>query len=306
MVGVGSVGATYAYALTIAGLARELVLIDRDRQRAEGEAMDLNHALGLLGPMAISAGGYEACADAHLVVITAGAAQAEGETRLDLAGKNAAIMREIVDSIMEHNPDPILLVVTNPVDVLTHVALKRSGLPPRRVIGSGTVLDSSRFRSLLSDNCRIDPRNVHAQILGEHGDSEVPIWSAVNFSGVPLAKFCPVCGRGCPDNEIRGIADKVKNAAYEVIKRKGATYYAIGAALVRITEAIVRDQHSVLTVSSLHRDAFGQGEVCMSMPTVMGQEGVEHVLWPDLSEEEAQALANSAQVLRRSYEQVAS
>ncbi|MEW5950039.1 MAG: L-lactate dehydrogenase [Thermodesulfobacteriota bacterium] len=298
VIGTGMVGSSFAYALTIKGTVRELALINRTPERAEGEAMDLNHGLSFLSPMNIQAGGYELCRDAQVVVITAGAPQKPGETRLDLAKKNAAGIEEIVPKILEFNPSPILLMVSNPVDILTYVALKVSGLPSKQVIGSGTVLDSSRFRFLLSGNCAIDPRSVHAHIISEHGDSEVAVWSRVNIAGIPLHEYCSICDRQCPKATKDAIFENVKKAAYDIIAKKGATYYAIGLALTRIVEAIVRDEHSILTVSSLVEDYYGISNVCLSLPSVVGRQGVEKVITASLNDAEARALQNSAQILR--------
>lgn len=298
IVGTGMVGSSFAYALTIRGLVRELVLINRTPERAEGEAMDLNHGLSFLSPVSIQAGGYELCQDAQVVVIAAGLAQGSGQSRLDLAKANARVMKEIIPKVMEFNPAPIFLVATNPVDILTYVVLKVSGLAPGQVMGSGTVLDSSRFRFLLSGNCTIDPRSVHAYIIGEHGDSELAVWSRVNVAGIPLHEYCSVCTRSCPRDTREAIVEKVRGAAYEIIKRKGATYYAIGLALARIVEAIMRDQHSVLTVSTLVTDYYGIADVCLSLPSIVGATGIEKVITASLAEEEVRALQNSARVLK--------
>ncbi len=299
VIGTGMVGSSFAYALTIKGLARELALINRTPARAEGEAMDLDHGISFLSPMSIEAGGYEFCRDAHVVVITAGIPQKPGQTRLELAQQNAAVMKDVVPRVMEFNASPIFLVVTNPVDILTYVVLKTSGLSPNQVIGSGTVLDSSRFRFLLSGNCAVDPRSIHAHIIGEHGDSEVPLWSRVNIAGIPLSEYCPTCGRQCPKDLRNVIFAKVKSAAYEIIEKKGATYYAIGLALARIVEAIFRDQRSVLTVSSLVQDYYDISNVCLSLPSVVGARGVDTVIRGTLSDQEVTALRNSAQTLRQ-------
>ncbi|MFH1091714.1 MAG: L-lactate dehydrogenase [Pseudomonadota bacterium] len=300
VIGAGLVGSSFAYALAIKGMVRKIALIDQNLARAEGEAMDLSHSLALLRPMTIEAGGYELCREAHLVVVTAGAAQKEGETRLDLAQRNAAIMRDIVRRVLEHNPSPIFLVVTNPVDVLTYAVLKFSGLPPHQVIGSGTVLDSSRFRFLISDHCSVDPRNVHAYIIGEHGDSEVALWSQVHLAGVPLQEYCPVCGRGCDAQKKESLVEEVKQAAYEVIRRKGATNWAVGLAMARILEAVMNDHHSVLTVSTLVQDYYGINDVCLSLPCVLGARGVEKVIKSGLTDKEAEALKRSARILEDS------
>ncbi|HDQ40211.1 MAG TPA: L-lactate dehydrogenase [Desulfonatronum sp.] len=303
VIGTGLVGMSYAYALTIKGLVREIGLINRTAAKAEGEAMDLSHGLPFTKPMDIRAGGYEMCRDAQIVVITAGASQQEGETRLDLAQRNVKIVEDIVPKVMEHNPDAILLMVSNPVDILTHVALKVSKLPPSRVISSGTVLDTMRFRHLLSEYYAVDPRNVHGYVIGEHGDSEVLVWSRVNIAGIPLLNYCEACGKSIdPKKEM--IEDDVRNAAYHVIEKKQATYYAIGLAMARITEAVLMNQHSVLTVGTLMQGEYGLDDVCLSLPCVVGAEGIDRVLSNPLADNEKKALQGSARVLRKGLDAV--
>ncbi|GAB6058003.1 L-lactate dehydrogenase [Desulfonatronum parangueonense] len=303
IVGTGLVGMSYAYALTIKGLVRELGLINRTAARAEGEAMDLSHGLPFVKPMDIQAGGYELCRDAQIVVIAAGANQKEGETRLDLAKRNVKIVEDIVPQIMENNSNPILLMVSNPVDILTHVALKVSGLPPQRVISSGTVLDTMRFRHLLSEFYNVDPRNVHGYVIGEHGDSEVPVWSRVNIAGIPLDDYCESCGKSIEARK-KAIENDVRTAAYDVIERKQATYYAIGLAMIRITEAIVMNQHSVLTVGTLMQGEYGIKDVCLSLPSIVGAQGVDRVLANPLAESELNALLESARILREGLDSI--
>ena len=305
IVGAGNVGSTFAYALLLSGLAAEIVLIDANRSRAEGEAMDLNHAVPFAHPTRVWAGDYADCAGAAVTVIAAGANQRPGETRLDLVQKNAAIFREIVPAVARHTPDGILLVATNPVDALTYASLKLSGLPKQRVIGSGTILDTARFRQLLSRHFQVDARSVHAFIVGEHGDSEVPVWSLANIAGMRLEVFCAANGLA-PDVDVLGrIFEQTRDAAYQIIERKGATYYAVAAGLMRIVEAILRDQGTVLSVSSLIDDgSFGSGDVCLSLPTVVGRGGAERVLRLDLSPSELEALNRSADVLRATIRQL--
>ncbi|WP_461209128.1 L-lactate dehydrogenase [Desulfocurvus sp. DL9XJH121] len=306
VIGAGMVGTAFAYAAVLRGTAHELVLVDKNMARAEGEAMDLSHAMALCPPTGIHAGGYEDCADADIVVITAGAAQRQGETRLDLVGRNAAITRNIVAEVMRHAKDPILILVTNPVDVLTHVALKESGLPPSRVIGSGTVLDSARFRLLLSRHCGVDPRNVHGHIVGEHGDSETALWSRVNIGGVLLDEFCALRGvPSCGEDFRTATLDRVRKAAYEIIERKGSTYFGIGMCLIRIVEAILGDEHSVLTVSALLDGEYGISDVCLSLPRVITRAGVESTIHAGISDEELGALRHSAEVIRKTLASVA-
>ena len=305
IIGAGNVGSTFGYALLLSGLAAEIVLIDANRSRAEGEAMDLNHAVPFAYPTRIWAGDYADCAGAALTVITAGANQRPGETRLDLVRKNAAIFREIVPAVARHSPDGILLVATNPVDALTYASLKLSGLSKARVIGSGTVLDTARFRHLLSRHFQVDARSVHAFIVGEHGDSEVPVWSLANIAGMQLETFCATNGLALDADRRQRIFEQTRDAAYQIIERKGATYYAIAAGLMRIAEAILRDQGTVLSVSSLVDDgAFGEGDVCLSLPTVVGRGGIERVLRLSLSPSETAALARSADLLRATISQL--
>jgi L-lactate dehydrogenase len=299
VVGTGNVGSTFAYAVLWSGLASEIVLLDANRARAEGEAMDLSHAIPFTRPVRIWAGDYADCAGAAVIAICAGAGQKPGETRLDLVKRNAAIFREIVPRIAEHNRDGILLVATNPVDVLTYVAWKVSGLPPGRVIGSGTVLDTARFRYLLSQHFGVDPRSVHAHIIGEHGDSEVPVWSLANVAGVRLREYCSACNvpydAAAMDEIFRGTRD----AAYRIIERKGATYYAVAAGLMRIVEAIVRNQNTVLPVSSLVSGYYGIADLCLSLPAVVNRTGVERVIPLPLDETEVAGIRHSADVLKK-------
>lgn len=302
IVGAGRVGATFAYTLVLRGLASEIVLVDADRGRAEGEEMDLSDAAPLASAVRIRVGDYEDCAGAAVTVITAGVAQERGQPRLELARRNAEVMREIVPRVAAANPAGILLVTTNPVDVLTYAAWKLSGLPAKRVIGSGTVLDSARFRHLLSEHYGIDPRSVHAYIVGEHGDSEVPLWSLANIAGMRLDAFCIAHGFEHSPRIMDDFFVRTRDAAYRIIERKGATYYAIGAALLRVVEAIVLDQKTVLTVSSLVEGAYGVRDAYLSLPSVVGRHGVERVLSLPLTAEEEGRLRRSAGAIRDSIE----
>ena len=299
IVGLGNVGASFAYALLFRGLASEIVLIDANRAKAEGEAMDLNHAVPFTHSTRIWAGDYSDCAGAAVTVITAGAAQKPGETRLELVKKNARIFASIVPQVVKHNPEGILLIATNPVDVLTYVAWKLSGLPPERVIGSGTILDTARFRYLLSQHFDVDARSVHGFIVGEHGDSEVPVWSLTNIAGMRLPEYTKHNNANCSPEEMNQIFTQTRDAAYQIIKLKGATFYAIAAGLMRITEAILRDQSTVLSVSSLVNGLYGIEDVYLSLPTVLHRGGVERVIHLELSEDEETKLKNSARVLRQ-------
>jgi L-lactate dehydrogenase len=297
IVGAGNVGSTFAYALLIQGLAAEIVLIDANRAKAEGEAMDLNHTVPFTHPTHIWAGNYADCAEAIVTVIAAGVGQRPGESRLELVQRNADVFRQIVPRVVEHNPAGILLVATNPVDVLTYSAWKLSGLPPAQIIGSGTILDTARFRHLLSRHFGVDARSVHAHIIGEHGDSEVPVWSLANIAGMRLPAFCDANALSADQAALDEIFLKTRDAAYHIIERKGATYYAVAAGLLRIVEAIVRNQRTVLSVSSLVHDYYGIRDVCLSLPTIIARAGVERVLKLDLADEEAQKLRRSAEIL---------
>jgi L-lactate dehydrogenase len=298
VVGAGAVGSTFAFSLLLAGIAAEIVMVDANARKAEGEAMDLAHAVPFARTARIWAGTIDDCAGAAITVIAAGAAQKPGETRLDLVRKNAAIFREIVPAVAGANPDGIILVATNPVDVLAYQTYRISGLPAARVIGSGTILDTARFRALLAEHYGVDPRSVHAYIAGEHGDTEVPIWSLANIAGMPLADFAAANGVGADPAELRAIFEATRDAAYQIIERKGATYYAVAAGLMRIVEAILRDQSTVLSVSSLIGDYYGIDDVYLSVPTVVGRGGVERTLRLALSAEEASGLRRSADTLR--------
>ncbi|MEZ0536262.1 L-lactate dehydrogenase [Caldicellulosiruptoraceae bacterium PP1] len=298
IIGTGFVGSSTAFAIMDAGLATELVLIDVNKEKAEGEAMDLNHGISFVKPVKIYAGDYSDCKDADIVIITAGANQKPGETRLDLTKKNATITKSIVENIIKYTTDAILLMVTNPVDILTYVVYKVSQLPKNQVIGSGTVLDSSRFRYLLAQHCNVDVRNVHAYILGEHGDSEMAAWSLTNIGGVNFMQECLLCGNNCPPTVKQEIFDKVKNAAYEIIQRKGATYYAIALAVRRIVESIIRNENTILPVSSVVDDVFGISDIAISLPSVVNNTGVVKVFDIPLTDEEIKSLQNSAKVLK--------
>lgn len=302
IVGAGNVGSTFAYALLLSGLASEIVLVDANLAKAEGEAMDLNHSLPFSHATRIWAGDYGDCADAAVTVIAGGAAQRPGETRLDLVKKNAAIFGQIVPAVSRPDAGGVLLIATNPVDVLTYVSWKLSGLPASRVLGSGTILDTARFRYGLSRHCGVDAHSVHAHIIGEHGDSEVPVWSLANIAGIRLLDFCAMHGLPHDGDTLGGIFRETRDAAYHIIERKGATYYAVATGLLRIVEAILRDQHTVLSVSSLVEDYYGISDVCLSLPTVVNRRGVERVLHLELSPEEIAGLQRSARILRETIE----
>ena len=298
VIGCGFVGSASAFALMQSGLFSEMVLIDVNRTKAEGEALDISHGLPFAKPMRVYAGDYDDLADAFLVVITAGAGQKPGESRLDLVKKNIAVFRSIIPEISIRNQDAILLVVTNPVDILTYASVKLSGYPENRVFGTGTVLDTARLKYLLGEHLRVDSRSIHAFIIGEHGDSEIAAWSSANVSGVPLHRFCEMRGYFDHQRAMRELAEEVKNSAYEIIEKKQATFYGIAMSVRRICEAIVRDEKSVLPVSCIQHGIAGIEDVALSIPAVVGKDGVETVVPMMLSEQESIDLRQSAQTLR--------
>lgn len=303
VVGAGAVGSTFCYALAHSGLAEELAVIDQNADLVQGQVLDLSHGQAFFPTMSIRVGKPCDYADAQVIVITAGAAQRPGETRLQLLHKNAAIIRGIVDDIVAQGSTGVILVVSNPVDILTHVAARRAGYERGRVIGSGTVLDSVRFRHLLSRKCGVDIHNVHAYILGEHGDSEFAAWSMTHIAGMQIDNYCPACGQ-CADwlAERRQIEQQVRDSAYHIIEYKGATNFAIGLALVRITGAILRAERSVLTVSTMLNGEFDLADVCLSVPAIVSENGVAKIIESHLPEHELAALARSASILRKTME----
>ncbi len=300
IIGAGNVGSTFAFSLMISGLAREIVLIDKNELLAQGECMDLNHGISLSHPTKIYAAGFESCENADIVVITAGANQKPGQSRIDLVNNNVAIFRDIIPLIAKYAKNAILLVVTNPVDILTFVTLKISGLPPSRVIGSGTVLDTARLKYMISEYCKVDPSNIHAYIIGEHGDTELPVWSNATIAGMAIEKYCTDYAQlSNAKNELSEIFEKVKNAAYQIIKAKGATNYSIALALVKITRSIVRNENSILPVSTLITDYYGISDVCISIPSHVNINGVEQFLKLDLSGQEQELFKHSANTLKQ-------
>lgn len=303
IVGAGYVGATYCYALAMSGLADEIVLIDKNEDLVRGQVLDLVHGQPFFPTVIIRSGSDADYAEAQLVVITAGVAQRPGDTRLQLLRKNADIIGSIAEAVASQKCKGVLLIVSNPVDVLTYIALKRSGWDSGRVIGSGTVLDSSRFRYLLSNNCGIDVHNVHAYILGEHGDSEFAAWSMTNVAGINFDDYCTVC-RKCSDWKKQKvlIEKQVRESAYHIINSKGSTQFAVGLALVRITGAILRGQNSVLSVSILVKGEFGIKDVCLSVPCVVSDGGVIRIIESPLASGELDSLSRSANILRKAID----
>ena len=304
VIGCGFVGSTIAYTLMQKGTFSELVLIDAVQAKEEGEAMDISHGLPFAHAMDITAGSYDDIADAAVVIITAGANQKPGETRLDLVQKNSKIMKSIIREIKRVNCEGILMIVSNPVDILTQVALKESGFPKERVIGSGTVLDTARLKYLISEKLDVDSRNVHAFIAGEHGDSELAVWSCANVYGIGIREFARMRGFDNFDTEMDEIYHAVRDSAYEIIERKGATYYGIGMAAARIAEAIVRDSHAVVPISVSLNGEYGLDGLCLSIPTIVGNKGAEQVLEISLSDEEKEKLKKSAEELKAVLAQI--
>lgn len=301
VIGMGNVGSTFVYGLLMNAVANEVILVDSNRSKAEGEAMDLEHALSFMPPTKISVADLTDFADSDVIVITAGIGRKPGDrSRLDLAKENAAIFREMIPHVARSNPKAIFVIASNPVDVLTYLTMHESGLPPRQVIGSGTILDSARFRVLLSQHFRVDPRSVHACIIGEHGDSEVPVWSSANIAGMCLPKFCENRGMKCDDAILQSIFTRTRDAGPEIVKRKAATFYGVASGLIKIVVSILRDHNTVLTVSSLVNDYYGISDVCLSLPSIVNRNGVQEVLRLELAPSEIEMLRKSAEVLKAS------
>jgi L-lactate dehydrogenase len=302
IIGAGNVGSTIAYTLASAGMVEELSLIDTNRAKAEGEVLDIRDGLSFLSPVAIHAGGYQFCREAQIAIITAGVNQKPGQSRLDLLNQNAAVYRRIIPSILEYNDQLLIIVVTNPVDPLTFLATKLSGLAPGKVFGSGTVLDTARLRSQISLHCRINPRNIHGYVIGEHGDGSVVVWSAAQIAGTKIDQYCRCCGKGCSAQ--KDIGEKVRSAAENIIARKSATYYAISLAVKQIVQSIFGNENSILTVSTLIRNYYGIDEVCFSLPAVVNRDGVKDILYPDLTDSEKEALLRNASLLKEAQNKI--
>ncbi len=303
MIGCGFVGSACCFSLMQSGLFSEMVLIDADKAKAEGEALDISHGVPFSKPIKIYAGDYDDIKNASLIIISAGANQRPGETRLDLVKKNISIFKSIIPEIKKRDYKGILLIVANPVDILTTVAIKLSGLPENRVIGSGTVLDTARLKYELGNHLNVDPRSVHAFIIGEHGDSEIAAWSSANVSGIPLHKFCEMRGHFNHEEATKKLAEDVKNSAYEIISRKKATYYGIAMAVKRICEAIARDEKSILPISSMLHGEHGIEGISLSMPAIVGKDGVETLVPIQLNDEEVSKLRLSAKTLQDTLNQ---
>ncbi len=302
IIGCGNVGMRYAYALMNKGIARQITIVDLDKKRLEGEVMDLSHGAPYSAPVKITAGDYPDIHGSDLVVITAGKKQQLGQSRMDLVRDNVGLFRKIIPGIVKSAPEAILLVVTNPVDVLAYAAYKISGKPANQVMSSGTVLDTARLRFLLSEHCGVDPHNIHAYILGEHGDSEFAVWSKAMIGGVLFKEYCSICAnsRLCDrEDHFKFIFDEVKNSAYRIIEKKGETSYGIGLALARITQAILNDENAILPVSSLVEDYLGVSDVFLSLPAIVNRSGIKGVLRLDLDQEEREAFKKSAAVVKQ-------
>jgi len=302
IIGTGNVGVAAAYALFNQRIASEIILVDLNKKRAEGEAMDLMHGQLLVGNVKVRAGDYEDLKDTQVVVVTAGVGQkSPDESRLELLNRNAAVFENIISKLDEHAPNAILIIATNPVDILTYVSQKLSERAPHRIIGTGTQLDTARFRSLLGRYYDVDPQSVHAYILGEHGDSEVPIWSQANIGGKPI-QYNTIMDKPYDQEALDQIFQEAKNAAYEIIERKGFTNTAIGVVIARMVEAILEDEKSVIPASIYWDGQYGISDVCMSLQTVLGIEGVKNCITPELNDKEIAGLQKSANVLRSSLE----
>jgi L-lactate dehydrogenase len=305
IVGSGYVGATAGYALVMSGVGRELVLVDKNPARAEAEADDLSHAVPFAHPLDVRAGGYEDLKGSRAVIISAGVGQKPGESRLDLLRRNAAVFAAVIPQVLKYTPEAVLVVATNPVDVMTHLAARYAaacGTPAGRVLGSGTTLDTARFRTLLGGHCGVDPHHVHAYVVGEHGDSEVLTWSLATVGGMPLEAFARLRGVELSEAVRRDIDHKVRRAAYLIIGGKGATYYGIGSALARIIDAVLHDQRAILTVCAPAAEVSGVSDVTVALPRMVGGQGVLETFPLPLSDHEAELLKASARVIRQALD----
>lgn len=307
VVGSGLVGSTAAYALVMRGVGREIVLVDKNGERAVAEADDIRHAVPFAHPLEIRAGNYEDLAGCHAVVLCAGVGQKPGETRLQLLKRNAEVFREVVPSVLKSAPNAVIIVATNPVDVMTHLAAQFAaefGVPAGRVFGSGTTLDTARFRTLLGTHCGVDPHHVHGYVVGEHGDSEVLTWSLVSIGGIPLESFAKMRGVSLTSTIRSDIDLMVRRAAYTIIGGKGATYYGIGSALARIVDAVLHDQRSILTVCAPTKDVAGVKDVTVALPRLVGGAGVIETFPLPLNETEQGQLRQSASIIRQALDEL--
>jgi L-lactate dehydrogenase len=306
IVGAGDVGSTHGFALAQSGLCEEIVFIDKNEDLANGQVLDLVHGQSFFPTLSIRTGNGKDYTDAQVIVITAGASQTKGETRLDLLKRNVGIIKSITREIVNSGSEGVVIVVSNPVDVLTYVFLEESGWDRGRVIGSGTVLDSARFRYLLSKQCDVNVHNVHAYILGEHGDSEFAAWSMTHMGGIPWVEYCQICRKCDHCSDVRAdIEQQVKDSAYHIIGYKGSTYFAVAMALIEIVEAVLRGQNSVLTVSVLLKGEFGLENVCLSVPCIVSDEGVKEIIVGNLNESEQQYLVHSSDIINHAIKEIA-
>jgi len=303
VVGLGRVGSSTAFALLMKGFVKELVLVDVDRKKAEGDALDLLHGTPFTRRTNVYAGDFHDLAGSDVVVVSAGVAQKPGETRLQLLDRNVRVIKEIARQVSSFAPDSIVIMVTNPVDVLTYFFLKESGMDKKKVFGSGTTLDTARLRTLIAHHCGFSPRSVHVYVIGEHGDTELVVWSGATIGGVPLKNMCVVCGR-CDSSILEKFAEETRTAAYRIIEKKGATHYAIALAVADIVESIFYDEKRVLTLSVYLEDYLGVSDVCLSVPCSLGRQGVERILELQLSEEELEKFKYSASVLKEAISEV--
>jgi L-lactate dehydrogenase len=301
IVGTGFVGATAAYALVMRGVGRRVVLVDQNKSRAEAEADDILHAVPFANPLEVTAGDYPDLAECKVVIVSAGVGQKPGESRLELLGRNARVFQQVIPNILQYAPHAILLIATNPVDVMTHIAAhyaREFGVPSSRVIGSGTTLDTARFRTLIGRRLNVDSSHIHAYVLGEHGDSELLAWSLVTVGGIPLEEFCTHREISICPEDYAEIDERVRRAAYRIIEGKGATYYGVGSAIARIVEVILQDERSILTVCTPMEEVVGIKDIAVSLPNLVGGEGIITTFFPRLNEAETEALRASAQVVR--------
>ena len=301
IIGAGDVGTTIAYTLQISGLVTEIVLIDINQKLAQGQIMDMNHGLFFVPPVYLTAGNYSDCRSSDVIIITAGARQKTGESRMSLVERNATICRSIFDEIRPYNSTAVFLIATNPLDVITQVVIKHSELTRHQVIGIGTVLDSARFRYIISQYCHVDARNVHAYVIGEHGDSEVILWSQVRIGGTPLKEFSEESTYACDPIDKESVTKDIRNSAYHIIEAKGATNYGVSLAVRRIVAAIIRDENSVLTVSTLLNGEYGLDDVCLSVPCIINRKGIKSIVETTLDQSEEKALEKSAEIIRDTY-----
>jgi L-lactate dehydrogenase len=304
VIGAGKVGSTVAYTLMMNHLSSEIVLIDVNKDRASGEALDMNHGIAYFKQITVRDGDYEDCADADVIIITAGIGRQPGQTRIDLARTNVGVVRTIMEGVMKHAVNPLLLVISNPVDVLTYMIQKETGLSASRVFGSGTMLDTGRFRYLLSDHCKVDVRNVHAYIIGEHGDSELPLWSHASLASKPFDEFCEACTHPCGSVNRQKMFETTRDSGSEIIKKKGATFYGVALAAARIVAAVMGDENTVLTLSTVLNGQYGISDVALSLPCIVNRSGIDRYLDLHISEEEQRLLEASANKLKNVIKEV--